>query len=64
MDDISKNKPNTSMTHAVFESKERSVVRSSMLRELVAIGHAVVYYAQLPTYLVQELSVGTVSKLE
>ena len=41
------------MTHAVFESNQRSVVRSSMLRDLVAIGRAVVY-------LVQELNVGTV----
>ena len=48
------------MSHAVFESQQRSVVRSSMIRDLVAIGRAVVYYAQLPTYLVQELNVGTV----
>ena len=59
MDNMLKNKPNTSMTHAVFESKQRPVVRSSMLRDLVAIGRAVLYYAQLPTYLVQELNVGT-----
>ena len=31
-----------------------------MLRDLVRIGRAVVYYARLPTYLVQELNVGTV----
>ena len=34
-----------------------------MLRDLVAIGRAVVYYARLPTYLVQELYVGTVLHL-
>ena len=57
---MSKNKPNTSMIHAVIQSKQRSVVRSSMLRDLVAIGRAVVYYARLSTCLVQELDVGTV----
>ena len=31
-----------------------------MIRDLVAIGRAVVYYAQLPMCLVQELNVGTV----
>ena len=48
------------MTKAVFESKQRSVVRSSMLRDLVAIAPAVVYNARLPKYLVQELNVGPV----
>ena len=45
---MSKNKPNTLMTHEACESKLRSVVRSSMHPypgNWVAIGHAVVYYA-------------------
>ena len=52
-----------SMTHVVSESKLRLVVRSCMHPcpgNWVAIGHAVVYFAQAPTHLVQELNVGTV----
>ena len=48
MDNKSKNKSNTLMTHEVYESKLRSVVRSSMHPhpgKWVAIGYAVVYYA-------------------
>ena len=45
---MSKNKPNTLMTHEACESKLRSVVRSSIHpypEKLVAIGHAVEYCA-------------------
>ena len=51
------------MTHIACETKLLSVVRSSIHSwpgNLVAIGHAVVYYARLPMHLVQELNVGTV----
>ena len=44
-----KNKPSTAMTQVACESKLRSVVRSSMHpcpENLIAIGRAVVYYAQ------------------
>ena len=45
------------MTHVTCGSKLRSVVRSSMHPwpgNWVVISHAVVYYARLPTHLVQE----------
>ena len=48
-DDMSKNKPSTSMDHLACESKLRSVVRSSMHPcpgIWVEIGRAVVYYAR------------------
>ena len=49
MDNMSKNKPSTSMTHVAFESKLRSVVRSSIhpcIRNCAAIRGAVVYYVR------------------
>ena len=58
-----KNKPSTSMTHATYKSKLRSVMGSFMhpwLEKWVAIGFVVVYYTGMPTHLVQELNVGTV----
>ena len=51
------------MASVVCESKLHSVVRSSMHPcpgNLLAIRHAVVDCARLPTHLVQELIVGTV----
>ena len=58
-----KHKPSISMTHVACESKLRSVARSSLQPcpgNWVAIERAVVYYAGLPTHLVQELNVSTV----
>ena len=49
MDDMSKNKPSTAMTHVACESKLLSVVMSSIhpcIVNWVAIGRAVVYYAR------------------
>ena len=49
IDNMSKNKPSTSMTHVACESKLRSVVRSFIhpgLRSWVTIGRAVVYHAR------------------
>ena len=48
MDDMSKIKSSTSLTHVACGSKLRSVVMSSMhpcLANWVAVGHVVVYYA-------------------
>ena len=48
VDNMSKNKPSTSMTHVVFETKLRPVVRSSMHPcpgNWVAIGRVVRYDA-------------------
>ena len=45
---MSENKPDTTMTHVAFESKLRSVVRSSMYTcpgNWLTIEHGVVYYA-------------------
>ena len=47
IDNMSENKPSTSMTHVACESKLRSVVRSFIhpgLRNWVTIGRAIVYY--------------------
>ena len=49
MNNMSKNKPSTPMTHVACDSKLRSVVRSYMHQgpvKRVAIGHAVVYNAR------------------
>ena len=48
-DNMSKNKPNTSMTHVAYDLKLRSVVRSSMhpcQHNWFAVGRAVVFYVQ------------------
>ena len=49
IDNMSNNRPSTSMTHVACETKLRSFVRSSMHicpGNVVAIGRAVVYYAR------------------
>ena len=66
MDNMSKNKPNTSITHVGCESKLRSTVRSSMHPypgDWVVIGRhsPIVHYARAAiTHSVQELNVRTV----
>ena len=60
VDNVSSNKPSTSMTHVAWET---ATFRSSMhpcVGKCVVIGHASCIMPRLPTHSVQELNVGTV----
>ena len=63
MDNMSKNKPSTSMTNVACESKSRSVVRLSMPMQETGWQSCVrsCIMPGLPTHLVQESNDGTVS---
>ena len=65
LNNVSKNKPDTSMTHVAYESKVHLIVRSSMHpwpRNWVTTGRVVVYHARAARAgpFVQELNVSTV----
>ena len=62
MNNMSKDKPSTSMNQIAYLSKLCSVVMSSMYPyrgNWVAMGHALCIMPRLPTHLVQELNDGT-----
>ena len=60
MDNMSRNKPNTSMTNVACEPKLRSVLSLSIHPCPRTVWQSDVRSCTMPTHLVQELNVGTI----